>query len=816
MSACLRLLAVLAVSAALVPSVRSAPHEIVLEGPVAHVEEGLLLGNGDLSCSVFQTADEIVFRFGKGDVWDRRLELDGIAAPTTLGEYRRGVLDEGWTCKVNGADAAAAKGTKDERRMREVLSGWSVALGRSPYPCPKPAGELRMRIPSDLPGPADVRQRVVVEEGRYEISLGWRNGVRLAVEAVVAPVRNVFSLRWDVSGWNELTRVGVRRAPVGFVLLRRADPFYDRYIAERDILGGESKSYTEDRKKTLPQPTVVMDGSGRACGVEQAFYPDALFPEGFRHRMTLFADGLESHPIFRRKPEVPVSVRFSPRPDAVSGELQVAVTTSRDGRLEAGVPARHGRLRAEAAEAARRHWERSALAVPGDQFLENLWYATYHARRCVLRGGTVPPGLFLPSTVGEYSPWHGDYHSNYNVQSIYWGDLTANRLSEAEAYFDTMDFFVPLGRRIARDYYGCRGCFIQLQGFPLLAPDDYNGGVALGRMAYMTGWAMTRYWEFYQYVRDRDWLAKRGYPFIRDAALFYLDFLLKAPHPDLPPGLRDGKYHAFPSVDSEDGLTGDPMHVTDRPDTMRFIRHALFAAIEASRTLGTDADLRARWQERLDNLAGQPAGLSPYERHCLLSAPPEFGDARPYRAPVRWSGGTPEKPMDDSSYYYGMQTRHRLGRLRRNAYDPATSWPEYRATLERWTHPNGLVWGMAIAHLGRVGAWTESLSCMAPYQEMMLQSWDGAIRLFPWWPRNLDAAFRNWRAQGAFLVSAGFKGGRVVKATVRSERGEDCRVHGNWLVTDASGAAVRTDRDEFGRLRFGTVAGETYTLKETK
>ena len=62
-------------------------------GPALAAEEGLLLGNGDLSCSIYQTADEVVFRFGKGDVWDRRLDLDGLPPPTTLKEFRRGMID---------------------------------------------------------------------------------------------------------------------------------------------------------------------------------------------------------------------------------------------------------------------------------------------------------------------------------------------------------------------------------------------------------------------------------------------------------------------------------------------------------------------------------------------------------------------------------------------------------------------------------------------------------------------------------------------------------------------------------------------------
>ena len=109
------------------------------------------------------------------------------------------------------------------------------------------------------------------------------------------------------------------------------------------------------------------------------------------------------------------------------------------------------------------------------------------------------------------------------------------------------------------------------------------------------------------------------------------------------------------------------------------------------------------------------------------------------------------------------------------------------------------------------------LSCMAPLQEMMLQSWDGAIRLFPFWPKERDAAFRTFRAQGAFLVSAVWRDRAVKDVEIVSEKGAVCRMHGDWSVTDAaSGFLVDTFRDEFGRMCFKTVAGGSYRLEERK
>ena len=802
-------------------------HEVRLDHAVPRAAEGLLLGNGDLSASVGVVGEKFVVRFGKGDVWDRRLDLTDMPKPVSVREYIDGVLKEGWTCWSSGYGAKALNGTKDEKRMKEACGGAGHVAGRYPYPCPKPVGELQMRFPLDIPGGMKVDEVLQVERGLVLTRLSWTNGVAIDVACAIHPTENRFALRWNVSGWGEATRFGVKAAgPVGFGLTRWRDPDPVRHQLNVMAAAGQgipgNRWYKSWEKATALPPPKTVGGNA----VQQDFPPDGLFPDGFKCRMTLRAD--------RKRMRVWAAdlegrqaddawVVAQPNADVLSGELEVLVTTSRDGSLEPPKPLSFAGTAKTAADAARAYWAKSALRIPGDRRLEDFWYATYHARRCVLRGGTVPPGLFLPSTIGDFPNWHGDYHSNYNMQSTYWGDFTADRLEQAEAYFDMIDFFRPIGRKIAKDYYGCRGCFIPLQAYPIAAEEDCGGTVPLGRMVYMSGWAMTRYMEYYRYTLDKAWLAKRGYPFIRECALFYLDFLKKAPHPDLPPELDDGKYHAFPSIQSEGPLTGKAADVCDRPQVLSFIRHSLAAAVEASTVLGVDADLRAQWTDRLENIVGYRSDLKGYERHCYLVCPPEnvyAGHGVPFKEPKRLTPeelaklGVPEADRDRR--YAGATLRWRSGFARNPGFVYERDYVAYRRMLSNWMHPNGLLWAMSLDSYGKDGGWTESLSCMAPLQEMLLTSWDGAIRLFPLWRKTDDVAFSRWRAQGAFLVSAELKGGRVARFEVKSEKGADCLMHGDWAVADAAGNAVATDRDAFGRLRFKTVAGGTYRLGEAK
>ena len=103
----------------------------------------------------------------------------------------------------------------------------------------------------------------------------------------------------------------------------------------------------------------------------------------------------------------------------------------------------------------------------------------------------------------------------------------------------------------------------------------------------------------------------------------------------------------------------------------------------------------------------------------------------------------------------------------------------------------------------------------AGINEMLLQSYEGVLRLFPCWPPNHDARFANLRAWGAFLVSAELKNGDVRGVRVVSERGRPCRVGNPWpgraVCLVRNGAASETLYGE--TLEFATLPTEELRLE---
>ena len=92
-----------------------------------------------------------------------------------------------------------------------------------------------------------------------------------------------------------------------------------------------------------------------------------------------------------------------------------------------------------------------------------------------------------------------------------------------------------------------------------------------------------------------------------------------------------------------------------------------------------------------------------------------------------------------------------------------------RRNIETFGLPNLLFrhHGGGIEHLTTVPA---------TINEMLMQSHERIIRLFPCWNRNDDASFKNLRADGAFLVSSELKNGVIASLSVKSLQGRECTV----------------------------------------
>ena len=196
--------------------------------------------------------------------------------------------------------------------------------------------------------------------------------------------------------------------------------------------------------------------------------------------------------------------------------------------------------------------------------------------------------------------WNGDFHTNINVQMNYWHAETTNLGELHMPLFDLMDALVEPGERTAKVLYGAKGWVVHhlTDAWGYTAPADGTWGIwPIGGI-----WLALHPWEHYQFSNDRDFLAKRGWPLMRGAARFIIDFLVEAPA-GTPAA---GKLVTNPSHSPENSfkMSNGEKHLFTYGATMdvMIIRELLTACIEASSVLNTDADFRAECEMALAKL----------------------------------------------------------------------------------------------------------------------------------------------------------------------------------------------------------------------
>ncbi len=64
--------------------------------------------------------------------------------------------------------------------------------------------------------------------------------------------------------------------------------------------------------------------------------------------------------------------------------------------------------------------------------------------------------------------------------------------------------------------------------------------------------------------------------------------------------------------------------------------------------------------------------------------------------------------------------------------------------------------------------------------EMLLQSYEGIVRIFPNWNHSKNASFYNLRAYGAFLISSSLKNSDIEYVKILSEKGRPCVFENPW------------------------------------
>jgi alpha-L-fucosidase 2 len=425
----------------------------------------------------------------------------------------------------------------------------------------------------------------------------------------------------------------------------------------------------------------------------------------------------------------------------------------------------------------------------GDRKLEELYFQ--YGRYLMIsssRPGTMPMHLQGKWNNSTNPPWAADYHTNINLQMLYW---PAEQTSLAECHEPLIDYIgtlIPPGRKSAETFFNARGWIVNTMNnaWGYTSPGwEFPWGFFPAGAA----WLCRHVWEHFAFNADTVYLQNRAYPLMREAALFWVDYLTED---------ENGYLVSSPSYSPEHGgiSTGASMD--------HQIAWDLFNnCVRALDILGTNvserdmfAEYRDRilppatgrwgqlqeWKEDVDDPENQHRHVSHlYALHpgnqISVEGTPLLAEAAKVSLEARGDGGTGWSLAWKINFWARLHDGNRAHSLLRRLLRPVNT--------------------QDVEMSGGGGSYNNLLCAHPPFQldgnmggtagiaEMLLQSHDGIIHILPALPDVWRSGkVSGLKARGNLTVDIEWNDGSLTEFTISGQPGSEIRVIANGRKSD--------------------------------